>query len=54
MARTQTGDAAVGYIESALVADDTDVTVTATEDSTIVAFTINPDAPVTRQGTIGR
>jgi len=44
----------VGYTESALVADDSGVTVTATEDSTIVAFIINPDAPVTRQGTIGR
>ena len=48
------GDAAVGYTESALVANDSDVTVTAIEDSTIVAFSINPDAPVTRQGTIGR
>ena len=48
------GDEAVGYTESALVANDTDMPVTATEDSTIVAFTINPDAPVTRQGTIGR
>jgi redox-sensitive bicupin YhaK (pirin superfamily) len=44
----------VGHTESALVADDGDVTVTAIEDSTIVAFCLDPDAPVTRQGTIGR
>ncbi|WP_436928709.1 pirin family protein [Halosimplex halobium] len=48
------GDESVGYTESALVTDDGDVPVTATEDSTLVAFCINPDAPVTRQGTIGR
>jgi len=30
------------------------VAVTATEDATIVAFGITPDAPITRQGTIGR
>jgi len=48
------GDESVGYTESALVTDHSDVTVTATEDSTIVAFAINPDAPITRQGTIGR
>jgi hypothetical protein len=48
------GEESVGYTENALVTDDGDVTVTATEDSTIVAFTINPDAPITRQGTIGR
>ncbi|MFC6954728.1 pirin family protein [Halorubellus litoreus] len=44
----------VGYTESALVTDARDHSVTATEDATIVAFTINPDAPITRQGTIGR
>jgi len=48
------GKASVGYTESALVTDDSDVTVTATENSTIVAFSIDPDAPITRQGTIGR
>ncbi|WP_226042836.1 pirin family protein [Natrinema sp. DC36] len=48
------GEESLGYTESALVTGDSDVTVTATEDSTIVAFTINPDAPITRQGTIGR
>ena len=48
------GEESVGYTESALVTGGDDVAVTATEDATIVAFTINPDAPVTRQGTIGR
>jgi len=49
----EAGETSVGYTESALVADDGDVPITATEDATIVAFNINPDAPVTRQGTIG-
>jgi len=55
----------VGYTESALVTGDGDnegergeegegVSVIATEDSVLVAFVIDPDAPVTRQGTIGR
>ncbi|NHN42786.1 pirin family protein [Halorubellus sp. JP-L1] len=48
------GDEPVGYTESALVVGDGDVTVTATEDTTVVAFTIDPDAPITRNGTIGR
>jgi len=48
------GDASVGYTESALVTGDDDVAVTATEDATIVVFNIKPDAPITRQGTIGR
>ncbi|QLD84806.1 pirin family protein [Natronomonas halophila] len=47
-------DAHVGFTESALVTDGEDVAVTATEESTIVAFCINPEAPITRQGTIGR
>ncbi len=47
------GDEAVGYTESALVTGD-DVSVTATEDSTVVVFSLNSGAPVTRQGTIGR
>jgi redox-sensitive bicupin YhaK (pirin superfamily) len=50
----EVGDETVGYTESALVTEDDHVTVTATEDATVVAFVINPDAPVTRQGTIGR
>jgi redox-sensitive bicupin YhaK (pirin superfamily) len=44
----------VGHTESALVTADRDVTVTATEDATVVAFVLDPDAPVTREGTIGR
>jgi len=49
-------DASVGYTESALVTGEghSDAAVTATEASTVVAFCIDPDAPVTRQGTIGR
>jgi len=50
----EAGDEPVGSTESALVTGDNDVAVTATEDATIVAFSINPDAPITRQGTIGR
>ncbi|WP_323676118.1 pirin family protein [Halorubellus sp. PRR65] len=46
--------ASVGYTESALVTDPDGVTVTASEDATLVAFAIDPDAPVTRRGTIGR
>nr|WP_250137877.1 pirin family protein [Halorientalis salina] len=48
------GEAELGYTESGLVTDAGDVPVTATDDSTLVAFSINPDAPITRQGTIGR
>ena len=44
----------VGYTESALVTEATDVPVTGAEDSTLVAFVIDPEVPVTRQGTIGR
>ncbi|WP_436926650.1 pirin family protein [Halosimplex amylolyticum] len=40
--------------ESGLLVDPDDLTVTAREDSVLVAFCIDPDAPVTRQGTIGR
>jgi len=50
----EVGEKSVGFTESALVTGDDDVAVTATEDATIVAFDINPDAPITRRGTIGR
>ena len=50
----EVGDETVGFTESALVTGSDDVPVTATEDATIVAFSIKPDAPITRQGTIGR
>jgi len=44
----------VGFTESALVPDPEGIPLTATEDAVVVAFCLNPDAPVTRQGTIGR
>ncbi|WP_226482830.1 pirin family protein [Natrinema amylolyticum] len=47
-------ETSIGYTESGLVTDEGDVSVTASEDSIIVAFCINPAAPITRQGTIGR
>ncbi|WP_276272319.1 pirin family protein [Haloarcula litorea] len=50
----EVGGERVGYTESALVSGDGDVPVTATEDAILVAFAVDPDAPVTRQGTIGR
>ncbi|SFR90376.1 hypothetical protein SAMN05216559_0785 [Halomicrobium zhouii] len=40
--------------ESGLLVDDDGLTLTAREDALVVAFLIDPDAPVTRQGTIGR
>jgi redox-sensitive bicupin YhaK (pirin superfamily) len=52
------GDAAVGHTESALVVGNgerpPDVSVSATDASTVVTFCLDPDAPITRQGTIGR
>jgi redox-sensitive bicupin YhaK (pirin superfamily) len=48
------GEESVGFTESALVSSDGEVAVTATEASTVVAFSIDSDAQVTRQGTIGR
>ena len=33
--------------------DGGDIPVTATEDSVILTFAINPDAPITQQGTTG-
>jgi len=40
--------------ESGLLVDGSGMTVTAETETLLVAFTINPDAPITRQGTIGR
>ncbi len=40
--------------ESGLLVDDDTVTITAETDAVLVAFLIDPDAPVTRQGTVGR
>jgi len=53
--RVDLGDAAtLSETESAVVVGDDPVSVTAREDATLVAFSIDPDAPVTRRGTIGR
>ena len=48
------GEARIGHTESALLTGDGDVSLTADEDSVVVAFRIDPDAAITRQGTIGR
>ncbi|ELY92396.1 Pirin domain-containing protein [Natrialba hulunbeirensis JCM 10989] len=40
--------------DSGLLVGESDTTVTAQEESLLVVFVINPDAPITRQGTIGR
>ncbi|SFI73321.1 hypothetical protein SAMN05443661_104110 [Natronobacterium gregoryi] len=37
-----------------LVVGDDELTLTALEETTVVPFVIDPDAPVPRQGTIGR
>ncbi len=50
----EVGGEPVGHTESALVTGEGEVPVTATEDALVVAFSIDPDASVTRQGTIGR
>ena len=52
--RVAVDGATVDETESALVTAPDDVSVTAAEPSTLVAFCVDPDAPVTRQGTIGR
>lgn len=46
------GDTTLSEAESGLLVDG-ELTVSATTDSVLVAFLIDPDAPVTRQGTIG-
>ncbi|WP_430505656.1 pirin family protein [Haloparvum sp. PAK95] len=43
-----------GKTESGLRVGDGTTTITADVDSQLVAFVIDPDAPVTRQGTVGR
>jgi len=48
------GDTHLGKTESSLLVDGNETTVTAETDSLLVAFRIDPDAPITRQGTIGR
>jgi len=43
-----------GRTEQGLLVNADELTVTAQEDALLVAFLINPDAPLTYQGTIGR
>ena len=43
-----------GKADSGLLVDEPDASVAASEDTTMVAFLLNPDAEVTRQGTVGR
>jgi len=40
--------------DSGLLVDEPEASVAATEDTTMVAFHLNPDAEITRQGTVGR
>ena len=47
-------DERLSETESAIVEGGLEVTLTASEDAVLVAFLIDPDAPITRQGTIGR
>jgi redox-sensitive bicupin YhaK (pirin superfamily) len=47
------GDTHFDSTESGLFVGD-DLTLTARDDTLLVAFLIDPDAPVTRQGTVGR
>ncbi|WP_256392976.1 pirin family protein [Natronoarchaeum rubrum] len=50
----EANDVSFDRTESGLLVGEDDVTITAREDSVLVAFLVDPDAPVTRQGTIGR
>ncbi|WP_415380565.1 pirin family protein [Halosimplex sp. TS25] len=50
----EAGETHFDETESGLLVDSDGLAVTAREDSVLVAFCIDPDAPVTRQGTIGR
>lgn len=52
--RVRLGDAELGEAETALALDEPDLTLEALEPSVVVAFVIDPEAPVTRAGTIGR
>ncbi|WP_123538202.1 pirin family protein [Halosimplex salinum] len=40
--------------ESGLLVEGDDLTLTAREESILVAFVVDPGAPITRQGTVGR
>jgi len=48
------GDTHFEKTESGLLVDGGATTVTAETEALLVAFTIDPDAPITRQGTVGR
>ena len=48
------GETRFNEAESGLLVDGDGVSVTALAETLLVAFCIDPDAPVTRQGTIGR
>jgi hypothetical protein len=45
---------AFGKTDSGLLVDEPDAAAAASEDTTMVAFLLNPDAEITRQGTVGR
>ena len=51
---TDTRPVELGSTESAVITGDGSASLTATEDAVLVGFRIDPEAPVTRQGTIGR
>jgi len=50
----EANETAFGWTEQGLLVGADDLTVTAQEETLLVAFLINPDAPLTYQGTIGR
>ncbi|WP_096390210.1 pirin family protein [Halopenitus persicus] len=50
----EANDTTFDRTESGLLVNATDLTVSAQEETLLVAFLINPDAPLTYQGTIGR
>ncbi|TYT61123.1 pirin family protein [Natrialba swarupiae] len=50
----EAGDVRFDEAESGLVVGETDVTFTALEETVAVAFLVDRDATITRQGTIGR
>ena len=52
--RIEVGGTTFGEAETGLLVDGTGATVTATEESLVVAFAIDADATITRQGTVGR
>ncbi|WP_138006227.1 pirin family protein [Halalkalirubrum salinum] len=47
-------DSSIEATESAVFVGNEPLSITAKSDSLVVVFSIDPDAPITRQGTIGR